>query len=40
MKNLNSTRIKKEKDLKGFDLGLLMIGYKYLAPSKKVKKSA
>lgn len=40
MKNLNSTRIKKEKPLKGFDLGLLTIGYKHLSPSKKNKKSA
>lgn len=39
MKNLNSTRIKKEKELKGFDLGLLMIGYKFLKPAKKVQKT-
>jgi len=40
MLNLNSTRTKKEKNLKGFDLALLMIGYKFLAPAKKAKKSA
>jgi len=38
MKNLNSTHTRKEKDMNGFDLGLLMIGYKYLIPAKKAKK--
>ncbi|MDX1350369.1 MAG: hypothetical protein R3279_08980 [Putridiphycobacter sp.] len=39
MKNLNSTRPKKEKEFNGFDLGLLMIGYKFLSPAKTVKKA-
>jgi len=41
MKNLKTTQKKgTKKSLKGFDLGLAMIGYKYFIPEKKVKKTA
>ncbi|MFD1551262.1 hypothetical protein [Putridiphycobacter roseus] len=40
MKNLNATKVKDERKLKGIDLGLLMIGYKHLVPKKKTVKTA
>lgn len=40
MNTLNKTQKSKERPLKGIDLGLALIGYKYLKPAKQTKKSA
>ncbi len=40
MKDLKTIDKDKKKSLKGFDLGLALIGYKYFIPAKSTKKSA
>ena len=40
MRNLNKIKKDKKKPIKGIDLGLMLIGYKFLVPVKKTDKKS